>query len=193
MNLSAKQLSTLYPLAAYSELLAMDYLSWSCRIACRESIRRKSGNLWKRMAFDLPADINVLLALAWSNHPHHDAAHDWFARESAGGWATCLLTQTGFLRLSLNPQIVGVPVDCQAAVNLLENLVSHPDHQYIQGLPTLTASPFDQLVPQIVGYRQVSDATLLHVARFHGLKLVTFDQPIASICPWSENLEILTP
>jgi predicted nucleic acid-binding protein len=33
-------------------------------------------------------DINVLLALAWSNHPHHEAAHRWFACDSAAGWAT---------------------------------------------------------------------------------------------------------
>ena len=61
-------------------------------------------------------DINVLLALAWSNHAHHDAAHRWFARDATAGWATCLLTQTGFLRLSLNPQVIGVAIDCQAAV-----------------------------------------------------------------------------
>lgn len=137
-------------------------------------------------------DVNVLLALAWSNHPHHDAAHAWFARESTSGWATCLFTQAGFLRLSLNPQIVGVAIDCQAALNLLQGLVSHPEHQYVEALPTLTATPFEELVPQIAGYRQVSDAALLHVARCHGFKLVTFDQPVASVCPWNENLEILT-
>ena len=61
-------------------------------------------------------DINVLLALAWSNHPHHDAAHRCFARDTATGWATCLSTQAGFLRLSLNPQVVGVSIDCQTVV-----------------------------------------------------------------------------
>jgi predicted nucleic acid-binding protein len=50
-------------------------------------------------------DINVLLALAWSHHAHYDAAHRWFARDATTGGATCLLTQTGFLRLSLNPQL----------------------------------------------------------------------------------------
>jgi predicted nucleic acid-binding protein len=104
-----------------------------------------------------------------------------------------LFTQTGFLRLSLNPQVVSVAIDCQAALNLLQGLVLHPNHQYIEALPTLTAAPFDAMVPRIIGYRQVPDATLLHVARFHGLKLVTFDRPIVSVCPWSENLEILTP
>jgi predicted nucleic acid-binding protein len=39
-------------------------------------------------------DINVLLALGWRYHAHHDAAHGWFIRDAAVGWATCLLTQT---------------------------------------------------------------------------------------------------
>jgi hypothetical protein len=86
-------------------------------------------------------DVNVLLALGWSNHPHHDPAHRWFARDSADGWATCLFTQTGFLRLSLNPQVVGVTLDCQAAMNLLVGLTSHPKHQYVEPAPNLTATP----------------------------------------------------
>jgi uncharacterized protein len=138
-------------------------------------------------------DINVLLALAWSNHAHHDAAHRWFARDATAGWATCLLTQTGFLRLSLNPQVVGVSIDCQAAMHLLHSLVSHPYHQYTETAPALTTTPFQVLGPKISGYRQVSDATLLHLARVGGLKLVTFDQPVAAVCPWPEHLELLTP
>jgi uncharacterized protein len=138
-------------------------------------------------------DINVLLALAWSNHPHHEAAHRWFARDATAGWAPCLLTQVGFLRLSLNRQIVGVSIDCRAAVHLLHGLVSHPHHQYTEIAPALTTPLFDELVPKIMGYWQVSDATLLHLARVNGLKLVTFDQPVAAVCPWPEHLELLTP
>jgi toxin-antitoxin system PIN domain toxin len=138
-------------------------------------------------------DINVLLALAWSNHPHHGAAHRWFARDAAAGWATCVFTQTGFLRLSLNPQVVGVAIDCQAALHLLRSLVAHPAHHYVETAPALTASSFDALVPKILGYRQVPDATLLHLARVHGLKLTTFDRPMAAVCPWDDNLELLTP
>jgi len=138
-------------------------------------------------------DINVLLALTWSNHPHHSAAHRWFAHDAAAGWATCLFTQTGFLRLSLNPQVVGVSIDCQAALQLLHSLVAHPYHHYVETAPALTATSFDALVPKIIGYRQVSDATLLHLARIGGLKLVTFDRPVAAVCPWPEHLELLTP
>ncbi len=43
-------------------------------------------------------DVNVLLALFEPAHIHHDAAHDWFADSGARGWATCPLTENGFLR-----------------------------------------------------------------------------------------------
>jgi len=136
-------------------------------------------------------DINVLLALAWSNHPHHDAAHDWFGREANAGWATCLFTQSGFLRLSMNPQIVGIAIDCRTARSLLDELVAHPGHRFHESAPALVGPSFDELGQRIVGYRQISDATLLHLARLGGMKLVSFDEPITSICPWSENLLIL--
>ena len=138
-------------------------------------------------------DVNVLLSLAWSNHPHHQAAHDWFARNASAGWATCLLTQIGFLRLSLNPKIVGVSIDCPAALSLLAGLVAHPQHQFIERAPTASAAPFDELVPRIFGHQQISDATLLHLARFHGAKLVTLDQAMTALCPWSGNLEVIVP
>jgi hypothetical protein len=60
-------------------------------------------------------------------------------------------------------------------------------------LPALTARSFDALVPKIIGYRQVSDVTLLSLACVCSLKLITFDQPVAAVCPWDENLERLTP
>ena len=138
-------------------------------------------------------DVNVLLALVWNHHPHHNAAHRWFGREAAAGWATCLLTQSGLLRLSLNPQIVGVSIDCQVATQLLQQLVAHPHHSYAEYAPTLTATAFGAMVPKLQGYRQISDATLLYIARCNGMKLVTFDRPVAAICPWPDHLELLTP
>ena len=45
-------------------------------------------------------DVNVLLALAWPSHAHHEIADEWFLRNRHKGWATCVLTQLAFLRLS---------------------------------------------------------------------------------------------
>ena len=138
-------------------------------------------------------DVNVLLALVWAHHPHHQAAHAWFVRQAAAGWATCLLTQSGFLRLSLNPAVVGVAIDCQAAHQLLSKLVVHPNHQFLDQLPTIAGAPFNALIPNIHGYRQVSDAVLLHIAKVHGAKFVTFDHACVTLCPWPGTVELLSP
>jgi toxin-antitoxin system PIN domain toxin len=136
-------------------------------------------------------DVNVLLALAWRSHLHHDAAHAWFQRAAGDGWATCLLTQTAFLRLSMNTHVVHVATDCNAARELLVDLTRHPDHRFLPDSPPLTAHLFDPLVPRIQGYRQMTDATLLLFARASAVKLVTFDQSVAALCPWPDSIEIL--
>lgn len=42
-------------------------------------------------------DVNVLLALAWPNHLHHGLAQSWFRKSLTDGWATCSLTELGFI------------------------------------------------------------------------------------------------
>jgi predicted nucleic acid-binding protein len=51
-------------------------------------------------------DVNVLIALAWPNHIHHRLASRWFDRNRKSGWATCPLTQSGFVRVSSNAHIL---------------------------------------------------------------------------------------
>ena len=48
-------------------------------------------------------DVNILTALLWPAHEHHDAAHRWFRARARGRWATCPLTQLGFVRIVSNP------------------------------------------------------------------------------------------
>ena len=48
-------------------------------------------------------DVNVLVALFEPEHIHHETAHDWFADESSHGWATCPVTENGFVRVLANP------------------------------------------------------------------------------------------
>ena len=42
-------------------------------------------------------DVNVLVSLAFPSHSFHDAAHSWFGAEKERLWATCALTQAGFV------------------------------------------------------------------------------------------------
>jgi predicted nucleic acid-binding protein len=53
-----------------------------------------------------PLDVNVLVALAWQSHSHHQRANAWFAAHRDQCWATSPATQCGFVRLSCNPQVV---------------------------------------------------------------------------------------
>src|SRR5687767_1381495 len=73
-------------------------------------------------------DINVLIALAWPNHEHHDRAHRWFAAHAIGGWATCPLTQCGFVRISSNPKIIPQAASPTDALELLKRMMAHPNH-----------------------------------------------------------------
>ena len=51
-------------------------------------------------------DVNALVALAWDSHVHHVAIRSWFAARAADGWATCPITESGFVRVSSNPKVL---------------------------------------------------------------------------------------
>ena len=73
-------------------------------------------------------DVNVLIALAWPNHVHHEAARAWFTGRRREGWATCLLTEAGFVRVSCNPSVVRhsvTPADAILHLRRLRRLESH--------------------------------------------------------------------
>ena len=53
-------------------------------------------------------DVNTLLALAWPNHQFHRPVVARLDQRPPPRWATCALTQLGFVRLSSNPAIVEV-------------------------------------------------------------------------------------
>lgn len=116
-------------------------------------------------------DTNVLLALAWPNHQHHSLAHEWFHAQARHGWASCALTQVGFIRLSSNPAYTPSAVTPQQAAHLLRKLISHPRHQFWPS-PAATAPA---IYLQTLGHQQVNDAYLVEVAKRRSGRLVTLD------------------
>src|SRR2546426_9205272 len=75
-------------------------------------------------------DVNTLVALLWTNHEQHEAARAWFLAHQRGGWATCPLTQTGFIRVSSNPRVFpDAPSPGKAAEILAANL-GHANHHF---------------------------------------------------------------
>lgn len=50
-------------------------------------------------------DVNVLLALLDSDHVDHKRARAWITRQIEQGWASCAITQNGFVRVISQPAI----------------------------------------------------------------------------------------
>ena len=48
-------------------------------------------------------DVNALLALFDEEHEKHDPVNERFDRNIAHGWASCPLTQNGYLRIRHSP------------------------------------------------------------------------------------------
>jgi toxin-antitoxin system PIN domain toxin len=63
-------------------------------------------------------DVNVLLALLDSDHVDHSRATDWLDAEISAGWASCPITENGFVRVLSQPRYPS-PVSPSAAIDLL--------------------------------------------------------------------------
>ncbi len=75
-------------------------------------------------------DVNVLVALAWPTHMHHATAHAWFSQHGSRAFATCTLTQLGFVRISMNPVVVGEAVTAVDALRLAAQIAALPGHTF---------------------------------------------------------------
>ena len=116
-------------------------------------------------------DTNVLLALAWPNHQHHAPAHEWFRIQSKRGWATCAVTQLGFIRLSANPSYTPNAVSPQDAAALLQQWTRLKGHHFWVS----PAADDPAIYARALGHQQVNDAWLVEVARHNRGTLVTLD------------------
>ncbi len=132
-------------------------------------------------------DVNALVALAWDSHVHHAAMRAWFTAHGSAGWATCPITESGFVRVSSNPIVLPSAIGVDAARGVLSTLRAHPGHRFLID----DVSIGDSDVPSIAGYRQVTDAHLLTLARRRGVRLVTFDASVLAMGD-GNDVEVLT-
>jgi len=126
------------------------------------------------------ADVNVLVALAWPNHVHHARSRAWFAEFGMSGWATCPITEAGFIRVSSNRRVIPDARSVGEAVGILSALRAVGPHQFW----TDDVSPVDN--PEVdfealSGYRHVTDALLASLAGRRGGRFVTFDAAAAAL------------
>ena len=118
-------------------------------------------------------DVNVLLALFDPGHVHYPRAHAWWRGQKKSGWASCAITQNGFLRVVSQPTY-STPVPLLEAIELLLRAVTTEHHEFwLDDISLGDRNRFHH--DRILGPRQLTDLYLLGLAVKNGGRLATFD------------------
>jgi toxin-antitoxin system PIN domain toxin len=135
-------------------------------------------------------DVNVLVALAWPTHLHHVPAHAWFRVHNERGWATCPVTQAGFVRVSSNHRVLPNAKSPQEALALLQRIVALPHHVFWED-DTALSTTMHMDATKLLGHAQVTDAHLLALTLRRRGRLVSFDQGVRSLVPRGVSADVV--
>ena len=125
-------------------------------------------------------DVNVLIALLWPPHEAHARAQRWFAKNADQGWATCAMTQTGFVRIVSNPIFSRRAVSPRDALEVLSGSLQHPAHHFWTEEIGVTEA-LVHFGRRLLGHQQIADAYLLGLAIQKKGRLVTLDASLSSL------------
>lgn len=116
------------------------------------------------------------MALLDSDHVDHGAARTWLEEQIEFGWASCAITENGFVRIVSQPWYPS-PVAPAEAVERLGRATATELHRFWPcSVSLLDPAVIDR--DRVHGPRQVTDAYLLALAVRHGGRLATFDQSV---------------
>ena len=143
----------------------------------RRGVGDKPGD-WSSGAPVFLLDVNVLIALLDPMHTQHTRAHAWFA-DTGTVWASCALTQNGFLRIVSHPRYTNPLASPGEAVPILAEFCARPDHRFwSDDVSLLDGAVVD--AGRLLSTGQVTDSYLLALAVKHGAKLATFDKRLVT-------------
>lgn len=136
-------------------------------------------------------DVNLLLALSDPMHMHHETAHHWFASVGRAAWATCPITENGFVRIASHPRYPNRPGDAPAVLDILRRFCADAGHQFWSDNVSLR----DVVLPGAsFTHTPITDMYLLALAVAYSGKLATFDQriPTGIVRDGAAALELIT-
>lgn len=125
-------------------------------------------------------DVNALIALGWNGHQHHEAMLAWFKRHARQGWATCAITQAGFVRILSQPALGEAASTIAELADTLALNLAHKAHRLLP-LDFDFAEVRSVCTGGVVGHRQITDAYLLTAATRAGGRLLTFDRSVSQL------------
>ena len=121
-------------------------------------------------------DVNVLLALLDRDHADHARSRRWLSEEIRDGWASCALTQNGFVRVISQSRYPN-PIAPSEAIVRLSRATATQHHAYWPcSISLLDETRIDPR--RVHGPRQVTDLYLLALAVENRGRFVTFDSSI---------------
>ena len=140
-------------------------------------------------------DVNVLIALHDSTHPAHLVAHNWFQSSGNLSWATCPLSENGFIRITAQTLLKGRLDGVSVAFFLLEKTKQVYSQTYHFWSDSVSLSDVELFViPNILGHNNITDSYLLGLCQKNNGTFVTLDYRVttsAILSPHSELLHIL--
>jgi uncharacterized protein len=123
-------------------------------------------------------DVNALIALLWEEHPFHKSCAEWFSTAAKTGWATCPITEAGFVRIVCNPAFARRTPSVYNAIQILKSATeSDTNHQF--WTDDLPISVLSMRWGDPLGHKQVTDLYLLSLVAYRRGSLITFDRGIA--------------
>ena len=136
-------------------------------------------------------DINLLLALTDPMHIHHELSHHWFTEKGQQAWATCPLTENGFVRIASHPNYPNRPGNVPAVLSILRQVCESPGHHFW----TEDLSILEILEPEaIITHAQITDVYLLGLAVSKQGKLATLDRriPVDAVSGGTRAIEVIS-
>ena len=122
-------------------------------------------------------DVSMLLALFDPRHVHHARAHAWWVAARDYGWASCPLTENGFLRIAAQKSYAN-PIALADGLAILRNWAKPPLHEFWpDDVSVLDATRIDH--GRMLGPRQITDIYLLALATKHQGRFVTLDRGVS--------------
>ena len=126
-------------------------------------------------------DVNALIAMIDVGHIHYRRLHEWWQREDRAGWASCAITQNGFVRI-VSQSSYARSCPTTTAVELLRVALDHKSHTFWpQDISIADKKIFDH--SRLISHRQITDVYLLALAVKNGGRLISFDKgvPLAAV------------
>ena len=97
-------------------------------------------------------DVNLLMALLWENHEHHERARRWLLTVTE--FATCPISRLGFARISSHPML-DYGMSPERAFGVLRRLLADTRHRFVPD--DLSSEDRVLLTERIPGSNHVTD------------------------------------